>query len=164
MAQINLTNVSFASSHPALLDNATLHIEPGERIGLVGRNGAGKSTLLKLLNSEITPDNGSLEIASDVVISKLTQDVPEGAGLSSFAMAAKGFGAAADAVETYRRLGLKMQDGTELNAAEQADYENASGQLAELEQWDAADRLEGLLQEMQLPTDAAFDSLSHVRN
>ena len=61
MPQLSLNNVTFAYSHPPLLESATLHIEAGERIGLVGRNGAGKSTLLKLINQEISPDNGSVD-------------------------------------------------------------------------------------------------------
>ncbi|HAP06224.1 MAG TPA: hypothetical protein DCR20_00225, partial [Planctomycetaceae bacterium] len=49
MSLLSLKNLTFTYSKPNLLDNITLHIERGERIGLVGRNGAGKSTLMKLI-------------------------------------------------------------------------------------------------------------------
>lgn len=43
-----------------LLDNATATINPGQKVGLVGKNGCGKSTLLSLLKSEITADGGAI--------------------------------------------------------------------------------------------------------
>ena len=51
---INDVSVSFGG--PLLLDGATLRIEEGERIGLLGRNGSGKSTLMKMLNGDIPAD------------------------------------------------------------------------------------------------------------
>jgi len=43
-----------------LLDNATATINPGQKVGLVGKNGCGKSTLLSLLKGEITSDAGTV--------------------------------------------------------------------------------------------------------
>lgn len=63
MALLSLNNLSFTYSNPTLLDGITLHIERGERIGLVGRNGAGKSTLMKLIAGLLKPDNGSVDSA-----------------------------------------------------------------------------------------------------
>src|SRR5882672_3399640 len=50
-------SVSLAYGHVALLDHADLVIEPGSRIGLIGRNGAGKSSLLKILAGLAAPDD-----------------------------------------------------------------------------------------------------------
>ena len=47
---ITLNNVTLRRSAKVLLDNASITINPGENVGLVGRNGAGKSTLFGLLN------------------------------------------------------------------------------------------------------------------
>ena len=41
-----------------LIDQASLRIFPGEKVGVVGRNGCGKSTLLALVRGEITADDG----------------------------------------------------------------------------------------------------------
>jgi ABC-2 type transport system ATP-binding protein len=46
----------------ALLDGADLTVDPGRRIGLVGRNGAGKSTLLRCLVGADRPDEGTIEV------------------------------------------------------------------------------------------------------
>ena len=54
---LNDISLTFGTPHP-LLDGASLQIEPGERIGLLGRNGSGKSTLMKLVAGQIVPDAG----------------------------------------------------------------------------------------------------------
>jgi len=48
MSLLSLSNIELAFGHVALLDDVSLHVERGERIGLIGRNGAGKSSLLSL--------------------------------------------------------------------------------------------------------------------
>ena len=53
MALISLTNGYLSFSDAPLLDHAELHIEPNERVCLVGRNGAGKSTLLKIIAGDV---------------------------------------------------------------------------------------------------------------
>ena len=49
MALLNLSNAYLGFGDHPLLDHTELHIEPNERVCLVGRNGAGKSTLMKVL-------------------------------------------------------------------------------------------------------------------
>lgn len=76
MPIVSLRNVHFTWADPPLLDGVDLEIEPGERIGLVGRNGAGKSTLLKILTGQIQPDTGEVWKAKDLKIATLAQEVP----------------------------------------------------------------------------------------
>lgn len=52
-----------------LLDNASATINPGQKVGLVGKNGCGKSTLLALLKNEISADAGSFYPARNLAIS-----------------------------------------------------------------------------------------------
>ena len=56
-----LTNVTFEFGARVLIENATWHIQPNERIGLIGFNGTGKSTLLKLLVGQYSPSEGTVE-------------------------------------------------------------------------------------------------------
>src|SRR6266853_5445222 len=58
----------------AVLDAATLGIEEGDRIGLVGRNGCGKTTFLRILAGLQTPDGGEVSARRDLVVSYLSQD------------------------------------------------------------------------------------------
>ena len=72
---IGLQNVTFEFGARVIVENATWHIQPGERIGLVGYNGTGKSTLLKVLVGEYTPSKGSLEKSKETTIGYLHQDL-----------------------------------------------------------------------------------------
>ncbi|MFM7358348.1 MAG: ATP-binding cassette domain-containing protein, partial [Sediminibacterium sp.] len=58
---IGLQNLTFEFGARKIVEDATWHIQPGERIGLVGYNGTGKSTLLKLLVGEYSPLAGTVE-------------------------------------------------------------------------------------------------------
>ena len=160
MPLLSLNNLSFTYSRPTLLDGITLHIERGERIGLVGRNGAGKSTLMKLISGLIKPDNGSVDLQAEAVIARLDQEVPQGGDRTAYEVAAEGFGKLGKPIADYRNLGKKMIEGKTLTKAEEKHYEKASQDLADADEWSGADRLEDLLIEMQLPADMPFVSLS----
>lgn len=71
---LNATDVTVRYGTRAILDSATLAIDEGQRIGLVGRNGCGKTTFLKLLAGLQTPDSGSVTRRRDLVVSYLSQD------------------------------------------------------------------------------------------
>jgi len=60
-----------------LFDNATASINPGEKVGLVGRNGAGKSSLFALLNGTLHEDKGDFSIPSQWRMAQVAQDMPE---------------------------------------------------------------------------------------
>ncbi|NSW51114.1 MAG: ATP-binding cassette domain-containing protein [Anaerolineae bacterium] len=77
MAIISLKNISLTFGGPALLLDADLQVERGERIGLLGRNGAGKSTLLKLVYGEINPDSGEVSRQQQLRMAYLPQEVPQ---------------------------------------------------------------------------------------
>ena len=70
-----LTNVTFEFGARVIVQDATWHIQPGERIGLIGYNGTGKSTLLKLLTGGFTASAGTVEKSRDTTIGYLHQDL-----------------------------------------------------------------------------------------
>jgi ATP-binding cassette, subfamily F, member 3 len=72
---ISINNLSYFLGDRALYDNASLHIKPGQKIGLIGLNGTGKSTLLKIINGELLIDGGTISKAGDVSIGFLNQDL-----------------------------------------------------------------------------------------
>nr|WP_194299899.1 ABC-F family ATP-binding cassette domain-containing protein [Acetobacter conturbans] len=61
-----------------LLDQANLSIEPGRKVGLVGRNGAGKSTLLAAIAGDIPPDGGTIRLSSRARLGRVKQEAPSG--------------------------------------------------------------------------------------
>jgi len=72
---IGLQNVTFEFGARTIVSEATWHIQPGDRIGLIGYNGTGKSTLLKVLVGEYTPSQGTVEKGRDTTIGYLHQDL-----------------------------------------------------------------------------------------
>jgi len=75
MPLLTLDHISAAFGHVPLLDDASLQIDAGERIAVVGRNGTGKSTLLKIIAADIEPDAGAIWRGPGVKVSRLPQDV-----------------------------------------------------------------------------------------
>ena len=74
---ITLKNVTLRRGSKALLDKTSVTINPGEKVGLVGRNGAGKSTLFGLLNGSLHEDGGDCSIPAQWRMAQVAQDMPE---------------------------------------------------------------------------------------
>ncbi|MEC7807029.1 MAG: ABC-F family ATP-binding cassette domain-containing protein [Pseudomonadota bacterium] len=79
---INLNNVTYRVAGRLLLENVSVSIPAGHRVGLVGKNGSGKSTLLKLISKDIQPDAGDISLTGirglRNSIGIVAQEVPNG--------------------------------------------------------------------------------------
>ena len=78
MSLLTLRDVTIRVGGRVLLDRASLAVEPGRRVGLVGRNGAGKSTLLRAIAGELAIDGGEIRLASRARLGQVRQEAPEG--------------------------------------------------------------------------------------
>ncbi len=74
---ITLKGVTLRRSTKVLLEGATVSLNPGEKIGLVGRNGAGKSSLFALLAGSLHEDAGEFHIPPTWRMAQVAQDMPE---------------------------------------------------------------------------------------
>ncbi|BBN88166.1 ABC-F family ATP-binding cassette domain-containing protein [Azospira sp. I09] len=74
---ITLKNIVLRRGTKVVLDRASVTINPGEKVGLVGRNGAGKSSLFALLNGNLHEDGGDVSIPSQWRMAQVAQDMPE---------------------------------------------------------------------------------------
>jgi ABC transport system ATP-binding/permease protein len=74
MALITLADAQLAFGHVALLDHADFSLEPGERVGLIGRNGAGKSSLLRILAGIEQPDDGEVQRQQGLLTAFVAQE------------------------------------------------------------------------------------------
>ncbi|HEU5052915.1 MAG TPA: ABC-F family ATP-binding cassette domain-containing protein [Hanamia sp.] len=72
---LGLQNVTFEFGARVIVKDATWHIQPNERIGLIGYNGTGKSTLLKVLTNQYLPSTGTVEKGKETTIGFLHQDL-----------------------------------------------------------------------------------------
>ena len=72
---ITLKNVTLRRSAKVLLDGASVTLNPGEKVGLVGRNGAGKSSLFALFNGNLHEDAGEYYIPTQWRMGQVAQDL-----------------------------------------------------------------------------------------
>ena len=71
---IEIHNISKTFGDKTVINNLEYTLARHDRIGIIGKNGQGKSTLIKILNGELTPDSGEIEIGETVKIGCFTQD------------------------------------------------------------------------------------------
>ena len=74
---ITLKNVVLRRGSKVILDSASVTLNPGENVGLVGRNGAGKSSLFAMLNGSLHEDGGEFYIPAQWRMAQVAQDMPE---------------------------------------------------------------------------------------
>lgn len=90
MAILSIHNLDLSFGGEPLLKNVHLHINPGERICLMGRNGTGKSTLLKIIAGQVLPDRGAVRLEQEARATFLNQDLPADLTGSALAVASQG--------------------------------------------------------------------------
>ncbi|RUT25555.1 glycosyl transferase family 1 [Asaia sp. W19] len=78
MSLLTITDLTLRIAGRVLLDTASLSIDPGRKVGLVGRNGAGKSTLLAAIAGDIHPDGGAIQLSNRATMGRVKQETPEG--------------------------------------------------------------------------------------
>lgn len=82
MSLLVISDLTLRIAGRTLLNQADLSIEPGRKVGLVGRNGAGKSTLLAAIAGDIAPDGGDIRLSSRARMARVKQEAPaDGASL-----------------------------------------------------------------------------------
>ncbi len=74
---ITLRDITLRRGVKVVLEGANLVLQPGEKVGLIGRNGAGKSSLFALLTAKLAADRGDVEIPPRWRVGEVAQDMPE---------------------------------------------------------------------------------------
>ncbi len=154
MGLIRIHEVSVSFGGPRLLDGATLQIEAGERIGLLGRNGSGKSTLMKLLAGDVSPDSGEIARSGEIRVALLPQDVPDDMPGTVYDVAASGAREHLEMLREYHELTLRMSrsgDAGLLRKLEQVQH-----RLETSGAWHHHQRVETVLARTGLDGDAGF--------
>ena len=158
MPLVSLDHVSIAFGHLPLLDDASLLIEPRERVCVIGRNGTGKSTLLQIVGGDREPDTGNVWRQPGLRTARLVQDVPLSADRPVFDVVAEGLGSLGDLVAAYHHAASEVADhgtGASLERLGRLQHE-----LEEQDGWTLEQRVELVLARLDLPPDAIVDTLS----
>ncbi len=146
MALITLLNAQLAFGHVALLDHADFALETQERVGLIGRNGTGKSSLLKILAGMEHPDDGVLQVQSNVRIAYVAQEPLLDAQASVFTAVSAGLARVRALIEEY------CQGHGDLDAMQ--------SEIEALDGWNWEQRVAETLQRLHLNPDAVVNTLS----
>ncbi len=158
MALVWINDVSLSFGGPHLLDGATLRIDEGERIGLLGRNGSGKSTLLKLLVGEIPTDKGEVAKSPALRAALLPQEVPDDLAGTVYDIVASGGQGHLDILREYHNLAVQLGrsgDGELLKRLEAVQH-----RLETTGAWGFHQRVEQVLTRTGLDGAAEFRLLS----
>ncbi|HHF0148871.1 TPA: ABC transporter ATP-binding protein [Haemophilus influenzae] len=158
MALISLTNGYLSFSDAPLLDHAELHIEPNERVCLVGRNGAGKSTLLKIIAGDVLMDDGKIQYEKDLVVSRLEQDPPRNAQGNIFDYVAEGVGHLTDLLKEYHQISVQLEE----NYSDQilSQLEQVQAKLEHADGWRFENKINEVLLKLGLNPNTKLSALS----
>ncbi|WP_053990099.1 ABC-F family ATP-binding cassette domain-containing protein [Mangrovimonas sp. TPBH4] len=115
---LNIHNLSISFQGEYLFEEITFKLNPGDRVGLIGKNGAGKSTMLKILSGDMEPDLGQIASDKNLSIGFLRQDI-------DFIQGRTVLEEAYEAFREIKALERKLEK-INLEMAERTDYESES--------------------------------------
>ncbi len=153
---LTLQNLSLTFGHVPLFESASLQIDPGEAVALIGRNGSGKSSLLRVISGEIPPDAGTIWRAPSLRVSRLDQEVPPAGDRTVFDEVADGLGELGSLVKAYHHAAMAVAS----NASGLEKLGDLQHQLEERDGWRLEQKVEMVLSRLALPADRPMRDLS----
>ncbi|WP_297325469.1 ATP-binding cassette domain-containing protein [Nitrosomonas sp.] len=160
MPLITLENACLAFGHHALLDHASLQLDPGERVGLIGRNGGGKSSLLRALSSEIKLDDGILWLAPNLKLAYVPQEPILNPTNTVYQEVATGLGNISQILLDYHAVSHALSEATDDTQALLIRLQDLQGALEAQEGWNLQAKIETVIDKLNLPTDTLIAHLS----
>ncbi|MFM1955349.1 MAG: transporter ATP-binding protein uup [Pseudomonadota bacterium] len=160
MPHITLDNASLAFGHHPLLDKASFQLDPGERVGLIGRNGAGKSSLLKVIAGETKLDDGNVWRATSVRIVYVPQEPVLKPGHTVYEAVAEGLGDMQQVLVDYHAVTHSMGAADADIDALMEKMQALQHELDAKDGWGMQAKVETVLSRLSLDADTKVDSLS----
>ena len=158
MPLVILDKLELAYGHWPLLDQASLVIDKGERIGLIGRNGAGKSSLLRIVAGLDRPDAGEVWRSPGLRIGFVAQEPIFEPGHTVFEAVAEGVGEARRLLTAYHEAAHRV--ALDPDAEGLAELDRLGHELEAQNAWRLNARLEEVTTRLELPADAPVETLS----
>lgn len=160
MPHITLDNASLAFGHHPLLDKASFQLDPGERVGLIGRNGAGKSSLLKVIAGETKLDDGNVWRATSIRIVYVPQEPVLKTGHTVYEAVAEGLGDMQQVLVDYHAVTHSMGSADADIDALMEKMQALQHELDAKDGWGMQAKVETVLSRLSLDADTKVDSLS----
>lgn len=154
MPLLTLDALSLAYGMHPLLDQASLTVEAGERVCLLGRNGEGKSTLLKIVSGQVVPDAGVVRLEDGAVLAVLPQNLPSQDTRTAYDVVAAAFPETGELLAEFHRLSQQ---------ADEASLERmmkVQERLEALDGWRLDQKVNTILAQYGIDPDRQLDTLS----
>jgi ABC transport system ATP-binding/permease protein len=157
MPLLRLDDVSLAYGHLPLLAHVDFHVEPGERVCLLGRNGAGKTTLLRVITGVALPDEGDIWREDTLRIAHLEQEVPRDTEETIYEVVAAGLGELGELLTEYRQVTHEAVAVEHPSLHRMAELQ---ARIDALGGWNISQKVETVLTRLGLPADQCLASCS----
>ena len=155
MSLLRFDGVCLEFGDQVILRDAELAIEPGERVGLIGRNGAGKSTTLKLISGALEPDQGEIVTRAGLIVSQLEQTLPAAMDQTVSEVIRSGLTGIEALLAEYAEKSRRSLDRHGLR-----ELEALHARIDAHEGWHLEQRVETTITELNLPAERRMDELS----
>ena len=158
MPLLTLDKASLAFGDVALLDHASLQLDAGERVALIGRNGSGKSSLLKVCAGAGQLDDGLLWRQPGLRVAYVPQEADFELERDVFACVAEGLGELSRLIGDFHRAVIEVSEHGSADAI--ARMESLQHELEAVDGWRLNQRVEQVLSRLGLDPQARVDALS----
>jgi ATP-binding cassette subfamily F protein uup len=151
---LTLDAISLAYGMQPLLDQASMSMEQGERICLLGRNGEGKSTLLRIVSGEIQPDGGVVRLDDGAVLSVLPQNLPADDPRTAYEVVSSAFPETGELLAEFHQL-AQSADEQSLDRLMKVQE-----RIEALDGWSLDQKVSDILAQYSIDPDQTLNTLS----
>lgn len=160
MPLITLEKACLAFGHHALLDHVDLQLDPGERVGLIGRNGGGKSSLLRTLAKVINLDDGKVWRAPNLKLAYVSQEPILDADNTVFQEISNGLGDLSQILLDYHAVSHALSEESDDTEALLNRLQDLQNKLEAQDGWSIQAKVETVIDKLGLPADTLIGHLS----
>lgn len=154
MPLLKLDKISINFGTHILLDEVSLNLVKGKRLGLLGRNGTGKTTLIRTIGGLVKQDSGERWLRPGVKIAWLDQSLPEASNETVYDVVAGSLSEVGELLKSYHQLTSNFDaDNMDKLAAVQEQLEANDG-------WSLSQRVDTVISQLNLPAEKKMSELS----
>lgn len=154
MPLLKLDKVSINFGTHVLLDEVSLNLDKGKRLGLLGRNGTGKTTLIRTIGEFVKPDSGERWLRPGTKIAWLDQNLPEASSDTVYDVIASSLEEVGELLKQYHRLTMDF-DPNNMN-----QLESVQEKLEAKNGWSVGQQIDTVISQLNLPAEKRMEELS----
>jgi len=151
---LSLDAISLAFGMQPLLDKASLNMEAGERVCLLGRNGEGKSTLLRIVSGEVTPEGGVVRLEEGARLAVLPQNLPAEDRRTAYEVVASAFPETGELLARFHTLSQQADE------ASLDQMMKVQERLEALDGWRLDQKVGAILEQYSIDPEQTLNTLS----